>query len=273
VKLHHLIILSFAVPALAAGCRGTATLQPVPVEPELAPVRMLVLAAPAAAICADGPDLLVLEASGARVLRFDSTFAAVETIPLTERVVGPRGIAADRFYVYVHDDRTLYRLLKDNPVRVTWMHGVRPVGLAAYAPGEMLISDGERAAIWHKALFSESRRFLDAAELARPGALAALPEGMFAALSGGTGVARFNRAGIVVSRQELAEPVDLMAADRQGGLYLARSGRPEVIHLPSDGRGFRYGFGAGPEPAGLAALPAGIAVLDRDARVLLYRLP
>lgn len=267
-----LAVLLAALPP-SAGCRGTAVLQPVPVEDEVAPVRELRLAAPAAAICADGTDLLVLDASGARVLRFDSSFASVETIPIAERIVGPRGIAADRFYIYVHDDRTLYRLLKDNPVLVTWMHGVRPVGLAGYAPGEMLISDAERAAIWHKALFSESRRFLDAAELPRPGALASLPDGMFAALSGRTAFVRFNRAGIIVDRQELAGPADLLAADPAGTLFLGRNGGRDVIQLRPDGRGFRYGLGAGAEVAGLAALPTGLAVLDRDARVLLYRLP
>ncbi|MFO7676651.1 MAG: hypothetical protein R6X12_10095 [bacterium] len=245
----------------------------MPVEAELAPARSLTLGAPAVALCADEGRLLVLEASGNRVLRLDSTLAPADTVPLTERLVGPAGIAADRFYVYVHDDRTLYRLPKRDPVLAGWLQGVRVAGLAVFAPGEMLVSDAERATVWLKTLFGESRRFLDALELPRPGALAVLPDGMFAALSGGSLLVRFNRAGIVSSRQPLADTVNLMAADGSGRLVLARAGRPELTVIEPDGRSRRFRLAGEPAPSGLAVLPGRAVVLDRDARVISYPLP
>lgn len=245
----------------------------VPVETELVPVRSITLHGPATALCADGASVLLLEASGARVLRFDSTFAVVETIPLTERVVGPRGIAADRFYIYVHDDRTLYRMQKENPLLAAWLNGVRTVGLAGFAPGEMLVSDADRATIWYKTLFGESRMLLDATDLPRPGSLASLPDGMFAALSGGSIIVRFNRAGIVADRRPLGDTCDLLVADGQGMLYLVRSGRPELLTVRSDGRSSRHRLGDGTVPFGLAVLPGGVVVLDRDSRLLFYPSP
>ena len=269
---HFIFLIMLAV----AACSRPAVIRPAPVAAGLNPVRAANLPSPAVAVCADGDGVLALEASGARVLRFDARLVPVETLPLTDRVVGPRGIGADRYYVYVYDERTLYRLLKTKPALSVWLNGIRAVGLAGYAPGEMLVSDGERAAVWLKTLFGESRKFLEAAELARPGALAALPDGEFAALSGGNVIVRFNRAGIVTSRQILADTVDLMVADRAGTLYLARSGRPELILLRPDGRSFRYelhGLDSPPVPYGLAFGPDGLVLLDQDVRLLVYAPP
>lgn len=276
VQLSIRIGFAVSVALLLAGCGRNAVVRPVLVEDGLVPSLSHATGGQLAGICADGDDVLVLEASGARILRFDSKLGQVETLSLTNRVVAPRGIAADQFYVYVFNDRTLFRLLKKDPLLRTWLHGVRTTGLAGFSPGEMLVSDAERGAVWLKTMFGDSRVFLAAADLVRPGQLAALPDGMFAALSGDNVIVRFNRAGIVSSRNTLPGQFDLMVADHLGSLYLALSGHPELVVVKTDGRSLRYrllGVTDAPVPVGLAISTRGLVVLDRDARLLLYQLP
>ena len=175
----------YLIPFLAlllAGCPPkVATLDRLPSR-DLAVSASLELAGPAVDLCRDGEDLLVLEASGTRVLRLGFDLAIEDTVVLSERLEWPRGIAADRYYIYVHEDEILYRLLKDELELTAWLNNVRVAGLASYAPGEMLVSDEDRGMVWYKTLFGESRRFLDVSDIGRPGALTRLPEDEFAAL-------------------------------------------------------------------------------------------
>ena len=142
---------AFAIAGLAVlastGCRGTVGLAPVGTAARLTAEHSVELDGSAVAVCGDGDRLLVLETSGTRIVRLDAELIPVDTVPLTERLVGPRGIAADRFYIYVYDGHVLSRILKEDPVLKPWLNNVRVAGLAVYTPGEMLVSDAERGVI------------------------------------------------------------------------------------------------------------------------------
>jgi hypothetical protein len=145
-----------------AGCVGAGRVEPTSSLVQLEPWVTAELGSSAAAICGDGEMLLVLENSGTRIIRLaidDWRLASApqETLPLTERVTAPAGIAADRFYIYVYDDHMLYRMSKDKLSLQPWLNNVRVAGLAGFEPGVTLVSDADRNAIWSKGFFGESR--------------------------------------------------------------------------------------------------------------------
>ena len=118
-----------AASCLLAGCVGAGRVEPASAFARLEPEATVELGSPAAAICQDGEGLLVLENSGTRVIRYTMALSILDTIPLTERVTAPAGIAADRFYIYIYDDRTLYRTSRDKLNLQPWVGDVRVAGL------------------------------------------------------------------------------------------------------------------------------------------------
>ena len=253
-------------------CSSTAVNRSASPGTSLSPVDTLRLATPAAGICRDGDALLVLESAGERVLEFSNQLVPGETLPLTKRVAPARGIDADRFYVYVYDDQTMFRMSKEKLELSAWLGNLRVSGMASYAPGEMLVSDAERGFILYKTVFGESRRFLDAADVSRPGALATLPDGQFCAVSGSNRLVFFNRSAVVLRSAPLPGGCDLLAADDRGGLYLVRRGVP-VLWVIRNTRASSYELTGAGSPSGLALTQDRIAILDADTRLLTYALP
>lgn len=258
--------------ALAAGCARRGTVLPPGPGEELAPGTVLDLGSPVAAVFADGAGLLALEMSGARVLRFDDRLVPVETIPLTRRLAVPRGIAADRFYIYCYDENALYRQRRDDPRTAVWLSNVRVTGLAGYSSGEMLVADADRNVVWYKTVFGESRRFVDGVDVVRPGPMATLPGGRFAVLTRGRELLLFNRAGIVDRRLELELEFDLLAVNESGTVYLARTGTPSVVAF-GERTVTRFELPPGVQPTGIALLDGRLVVLDNGARLVSFTLP
>jgi hypothetical protein len=250
--------------------------QPIPASSPVVAVLSVTLPSPAAAICADGDDLLVLDGSGTRVLRLDSMLGVKDTLPLTQRLVPPVGITADRFYIYAYDNGSLYRMAKDKLVLDPWLGNVRVAGLAVIAPGEVFVADALRSSVWYKSVFGESRQAVGPADIVRPGAMAALPDGTFAVLSGSDGLAFFNRSKVVLRLNRAPAGCDLVAADAQGRLFLARRGGAEVWRQSAD-PGLRPAAGRFELPSGtsvlsLAAAPGRLYVLDAGDRISLFRI-
>ncbi len=267
---------AFAIAGMAAlvstGCRGTAGLAPVGAAARLNAECSVELGGSAVAVCSDGDYLLVLEASGTRIVRLDAELVPVDTIPLTERLVGPRGIVADRFYVYVYDDRVLSRMLKEDLVLKAWLNNVRVAGLVSYTPGEMLVGDSERGVIWYKTLFGDSREFMSAADVLYPGPMGGLPDGRFCVLGGRNRLVRFNRAGIADPPVKLAGEFNLLATDAAGTVYLGSRRRSDILVLEEkSARGLQLPADA--LPMSFAILGDRLAVLEGDTRVSIYRLP
>jgi hypothetical protein len=261
-----------AAVTLVAGCRATAPALPAaPVRP-LALQDTLRLASPAVAICPDGQKLVVLEASGTRLLCLKPGLVRSETIPLTRRLAAPRGIAADRFYYYVYDDQVLYRMSKEKLELAPWLANVRVSGLASFSPGEMLVADEERDVIWYKTLFGDSRRFIDISTVTDPAQLTALPGGMFCVLNGPRSMSWFNRAGIITRTLALSARPDLMTSNAAGDIFQVSRQSSRVQVLSKDTR-TEYGLPGILEPTSVAVLGSIIAVLDRDNRILTFRLP
>jgi hypothetical protein len=246
----------------------------VPFNPSavLEPTTIKDLSEGGVAICADGGRLLVLTASGTRILSVDTNFNQMETIPLNRRLVPPRGIGADRYYIYLYDDNVLYRLAKDKLTMQELLGNVRVAGLANYAPGEVLVSEGERQFVLLKTLFGESRVFLDKVDVTRPGAMTNFPNGVWGILSASDRLVKVNRAGIVVKTAKLPPGVDVLAADKWGRAVVLKRGEP-VVWVDENGKFNGYGLGGAATPTGCAVLDGQFVILDNGNRLISYRLP
>jgi hypothetical protein len=266
-----------AALCLLAGCVGAGRVEPTSSFAQLEPEVTVELGSSAAAICQDGETLLVLENSGTRIIRLaidDWRLASApqETLPLTERVTAPAGIAADRFYIYVYDDHSLYRMSKDKLNLQVWLNNVRVAGMASFEPGIVLVSDADRNAIWYKGIFGESRLFMSSAEVARPGAMVALRDGSFAVLSAASRLLFFfNRSGVVTRSVSLPAACDLLAANEQGLLCMGVRGKPQVWVLRA-GKMTGYSLPDSVSPLSLAVVGSSLAVLDAGTTLSVYRI-
>lgn len=253
-------------------CRGTYRLLPPKVESSLELLSTIVTEGDVVDICVDGEKVLLLEGNGARVVVLNSEFAIAETIPLEKRLVSARGITADRYYIYLYDDNTLYRLAKDKLNMSVWLNNISVAGLASYAPGEMLVSDRRRRIVWFKTLFGESRSFLEPVEVGQPGEMAVFPEGIFAVLAAPNRLLKVNRAGIVVSSILVPEGVDLLTADKKGRALVARRGE-KVIWLVEDGSAKGFELTEATDIRAIATLEDKLIVLDGANKILIFFLP
>jgi hypothetical protein len=266
------VAASVVLSLVFAGCAGVGRVEPTNPAAALAPETTATLGSSAAAFCPDGETLLVLENSGTRIVRYTLALSIVDTIPLTDRVTAPAGIAADRFYIYVYDDHTLYRMSKDKLKQLPWLGDVRVAGLAGFESGIMLVSDADRGAIWYKGLFGESRMFISSAEIARPGAMVALRDGSFAVLSAASRLLYFfNRSGVVTRSISLPAACDLLAADAQGTLGLGVRGKPQVWVWKA-GKMTGYSLPKSTSPLSLAVVGGRLVVLDAGTRLDVYRV-
>ena len=285
---------------LAAGCVGAGRVVPASSFAQLEPEETVELGSSAVGVCRDGDGLLVLENSGTRIVRygfrdsalgtvpqetmndergtlsaggqFPLALAALDTLPLTERMTAPAGIAADRFYIYVYDDHVLYRMSKEKLSLEPWLGNVRVVGLASFEPGIMLVSEEGRGSIWYKGLFGESRRFISGAEVARPGAMAVSGSGAFVVLSGAERLVYFNRSGVVQRTVSIPAGSDLLADDDKGVLCVGQRGKPQVWVL-KDSRLTGLRLPDSVSPLSLAVVGGRLVVLDAGTRLGVYRLP
>jgi len=281
-------VVTLVFLSVLAGCAGAGRVVPATSLAQLEPEATAELGSSAVGICRDGNGLLVLENSGTRIVRYGtaattsgtvpvrgqspSAFVALDTLPLTERVTAPAGVAADRFYVYVYDDHALYRISKEKLSLQPWAINVRVVGLAGFEPGTALFSEGDRGSIWYKGLFGESRRFISGAEVARPGAMAALGSGAFAVLSGVERLVYFNRSGVVQRTVPIPAGCDLLAGNGDGALFIGQRGEPQVWLLEENRMtGFRLPDSV--SPLSFAVTSNRLVVLDAGMRLSVFRLP
>jgi hypothetical protein len=257
---------------LLVGCVGAGRTEPAGPVVSLEPESTALLGSSAASIGADGETLLVLESSGTRIVRYTSSLAVVDTIPLTERVTAPAGIASDRFYIYVYDNHTLYRMSRERLNLLSWLGDVRVAGLASFDVGVMLVSDADRNAIWYKGAFGESRLFIGSAEVARPGAMVALEARSFAVVSAAARLLYFfNRSGVVTRSVSLPAGCDLLAASGQGTLWMGVRGRPLVWALRA-GKMTAYSLPDATSPLAIAVVGGRLAVLDAGTRLSVYTI-
>jgi len=234
------------------------------------PLDSIVLARPAVDITTDGERLLLLENSGTRIVTLSPALAPGETIPLTTRLAAPLGIRADPYYIYVFDHTTLYRMSKEKLVLSVWLNSIRVAGLANYAPAEMLVSDAVRGVVWYKTLFQESRLFLDASDVSKPGPIVTLPDGLFGVVTAGSRLVCVNRTGIRVRSLPLPAGTDLIVADPSGRLYAGNRGKPLVwTGTPWCG----YELVGCASPVSFALGSDRLFVLDSGTRILTYSVP
>ncbi|MGQ9678755.1 MAG: hypothetical protein ACUVUD_05685 [bacterium] len=255
-----------------SGCRGTGKVLPYRVEAVLEPVSVKHIGSQVVAICADGDRLLLLTSSGTRVFSIDTSFSRNETIPLNIRLVPPQGLGADRYYIYLYDNKALYRMSKDKLTMQEFLANVRVAGLASYAPGEVLVSERERQLVVLKTLFGESRIFLERSDVPLPGAMADFSQGVFGVLSAQEKLVKVNRAGIVVGVIPLPSGVDIVCADNRGRAVVMKRGEARVW-IGENSNLHCYDLSAVESPSGCAVMGERIFVLDGGCRLVSYRLP
>ncbi len=265
-------ILALCLAVFVAGCPGTIRMTASRPELTLLPADSLLLATPAAGLCRDGDRVVVLDAGGDRLVLLSARLVPGETIPLGRRLVGPRGVRADRFYYYIWDSRVVWRMSKEKLELGSWLGNVEVAGMTSFAPGEMLVSDASRKVVWHKTVFGESRRFLSESELSNPGALATMPDGRFCVISGNGHMVHFNRAGVLTGTDRIPDGCDIAESDDRGTVYLMETGIPEVWTL-ARGRTTGFRLPGCSSPVGFAVLSSTLVVLDAGTRVLSYVLP
>lgn len=267
-----LFLMFILVTLFVLGCRGSGKVVSATVVDELSLLKNVELNSEMVDIAADGNRLLLLEASGTRVLVLDSGLTVVETIPLANRLILPRGMSVDRYYIYLYDDNTLYRLAKDKLTMSAWLNNVRVGGLAVYSPGEMLVSEQKEQLVLLKTLFGESRIFLDRGEVVQPGKLVVFPDGFWGVLSASGWLIKINRAGIEVNKWRVPVGADLLAGDKYGRALIA--GRTQSnIWVVDDKRIDCYGLKGVTNPVAIAVTGDFLCVLDSGRRVLVYLLP
>jgi len=254
------------------GCSGRGRVLPAKPEYEIVPLKIVPLDNEVVDFCADDTRLLLLDISGTRVLAVDTGFSTVETIPISIRVTSPRGIYADRYYIYVYNDRALFRMAKDKLILSALLNNVRIAGLAVYAPGELLVSDEERQTVWLKTIFGESRNFLDRSDLARPRDLTVFPGGIFGVISGEGRLWQFNRAGIFISSLPIPPNMDLLGCDREGRAYTMQRGET-VIWLVEDKKTMGYELKGVVSPMRFVFIGEKMFVLDSGRRIAVYSVP
>lgn len=262
------LLLVLAAPGCYRVGRGHNT---VPAT-TLFPAAILRLLSPVACLAPSGTDLLAAEESGERILVFNRVLQPRETLALTRRLVVPRGLAADRYYVYVYDDNTLYRYSRSRQELEIWLTNLRVAGMAGYAPAEVLVSDARRGIVWRKGFFGESRMFLDATDIARPTSLAELEEGMFAILGAAGQVIVVNRAGIAERRLAVGREFDRMTSDRRGRLIFYRADSRLVL-VTGAGRQEWFELDGVTRITDMAVWADGLVVLDGPSRFVAYDLP
>ncbi|MFO7651755.1 MAG: hypothetical protein R6X13_10510 [bacterium] len=236
----------------------------------LLPSDSLALGAPAVAIATDGTGLVVLDLDGSRIVRFDEALQPSDTYLLNPRIIGARGLLADRFYLYVFDDSRLYRMARAERRVETWLNNIRSVGVAGYAPGEVIVSESGHGSIWHKTLFMESRRLTAQSEVREPGALAALPSGGFAVLSGTNALVEIDRMGIVARRRLRPPGTDLIESDAAGVLYLMQRGTAMLWLITQHG-GSQHELAGVQSSDDVAVVGPYVVVLDRANRLIRFR--
>jgi len=235
------------------------------------PIRTIFLSTEIQDFCRDGNNFLLLEQSGARIIAYDSEFTVAETIPISISILSPRGIYADRFYIYLYDEQTIYRLSRDSRLIQPLVHNVRVSGVIQYAPGELLVSDKERKQVWLKTLFGESRGFLDRSDVKNPGALTLFSDGSYGLIANGERLVKFNRAGIITGDWKLSQSVDLLTSDFKDRVLLMRRGKSKLWVLSASLA--EYSLHDVSNPVQIQCLGNRIFVLDNYRRIVVYPLP
>ncbi len=261
----------FLLPLILLGCPGRGRILPARPEYDMAPSRIISLDNEVVDFCADGDRLLLLDVSGDRIFAVDTSFSVLETIPVGNRIVSPRGIYADRYYIYIYNDRTLFRMAKEKLVLSAILNNVRIAGLAVYAPGELLVSDEERQTVWLKTIFGESRSFLGRSDLTRPRDLTVFPDGLFGVISGDGQLWRFNRAGILLNSFLIPPDMDLLGCDQGGRAFVMRRGEA-VIWLVDNRRIKGYKLNGALRPMRFVFIGEKMFLLDTGRRILVYSL-
>ncbi|MEO0073965.1 MAG: hypothetical protein ABIK43_04835, partial [candidate division WOR-3 bacterium] len=242
------------------------------VATRLFPGASLRLTGPVACICPDGTDLLAVEESGERILVFNQALQIRETLAMPNRLVVPRGLAAIRHYVYVYDDRTLYRYNRGRRELEACLVDVKLAGIVGYSPAEVLVSDALRGVVWRKGLWGGSRVFLDATDILHPTALAELEEGMFAVLGSAGQVIVVNRAAIVERRLVVGREFQRMSSDRKSRLIFY-SAETRFVMVMDNRQQERFELDGINHIADLAVWPDRLIVLDGPSRLVVYEFP
>jgi hypothetical protein len=100
------------------------------------------LANPVSAIGLDtDAGILLLETSGAKILKLSSNLIVVDSIILPQRLFYPKGLSADAFFIYIYTENGFYRFDRQGKTLKPIMTGIKPRGMAVVNTNEVYLSD------------------------------------------------------------------------------------------------------------------------------------
>lgn len=193
----------------------------------------LVLSSPVQGLFCQPDRLLTIDELGERIYAVDTGLRQLTTIPLPERIINPRGLVADRFYIWLFTDNGIFRLDRSSGAMIAVARNLRVQSAGVLADGRLGLFDG----ISRRILLLDGTGRVDVLSLTapiEPLGLATGADGNFYIIDQFTPqVARVNRIGNLLRSFPLPALCTRMAIDDSLNVWLLeRSGRT-IWRLPT----------------------------------------
>jgi len=235
------------------------------------------LPGPATGMSADRDGLLLVDNSGTEIYRLDFNLKPQPSIALGSRMSGIRGLAADAFFVYLYDDKHVYRFDRASGEIAQVTSGIDCQSAVVMAGGELALIDGAGDRI----LLLDPSQNVTTLNTDYPGlqpaALAVGNDGNFQVLN------RTRREVVVLSRigemvRSFAVPGTgvRIAVDDSLRLYVLERTGTRIWQISPNGRTVQVDatqLSVNFVGSEIVLFKNWLFVLDHDSRVLKFRIP
>lgn len=224
--------------------------------------------------------LLLLEVSGAKILKLSSNFILFDSIILPEKIFYPKGISADEFFIYIYSDNNLYRFDRKNKTLKLVFSGVKPQGMAVVNTNEIYLSDPQNYRIVVVNATGQAKDFIK-----QPIAGGFEPTGLAYDAKNGTilvinnynqAIASYNRIGNLKASISIFNfSFDQIGLDNNNNIYLIGKNGTSVWRVDPKG-GFRLYHGSNGSGFVATDIILGkerIYILDYQNRILSFKIP
>lgn len=247
----------------------------------LTPVDSLRLGNPASAMGLDTDGgILLLEVSGARILKVSKNLKIIDSIVLPEKIFYPKGISADEFFIYIYSDNNLYRYDRKKTTLNLVYSGIKPQGMAVVNTNEIYLSDPQNYRIVVVNAAGQAKDFIK-----QPIAGGFEPTGLAYDAKNGTiwvinnynqAIASYNRIGNLKASVTIFNfSFDQISLDNNNNIYLTGKNGTSVWQVNAKG-GFKLYKGSnGTSFVATDVLLSEdkIYILDYQNRILSFKIP
>jgi DNA-binding beta-propeller fold protein YncE len=247
----------------------------------LTPVDSLRLGNPVSALGLDSDGgILLLEVSGARIIKVSKNLKIVDSIILPEKIFYPKGINADEFFIYIYSDNNLYRYDRKKTTLNLVYSGIKPQGMAVVNTNEIYLSDPQNYRIIVVNASGQAKDFIK-----QPIAGGFEPTGLAYDAKNGTiwvinnynqAIESYNRIGNLKASVTIFNfSFDQIGLDNNNNIYLIGKNGTSVWRVDSKG-GFRLFQGSHESSFVATDILLGselIYILDYQNRILSFKIP